>query len=276
MKQLDLKPLVVSAPFGNWISSHEATSTLGTYTLRNRAGRLRWYMAWRILRTLRRHRRIGAWTNSLGLPSPGLASLIWRCESLEHEGAGKLCKDKILSIHGFDEEEWLALLREIVRSEIQPLALELNVSCPNVGELSVPDSLFARAVATGIPVVVKLPPVRWRATFERAWGDGVRAFHACNTLPTPAGGMSGKPLKAVSMDVVKAIKDAAPDAMVIGGGGITSPEDVGDYARAGADRFAVGSVLLNPWHLLFPWARRDFLLGLAARARVAMVQEARS
>lgn len=700
-----LKPLVVSAPFGNWISHPEATSTLGTYTLRNRAGRLRWYMAWRILKTLRRHRRIGAWTNSLGLPSPGLASLIWRCESLEHEGSGKYCKDKVLSIHGFDDGEWQTLIREVVRSELQPLALELNVSCvaantrivtregylkacellsgtmdvlteygvakssgvqqqgirptlrirtatnssirvtqdhrlktldangriewkradelqpgdyllrkkgaggmippdrgetpgfwylvgflygdgsryehgplawsvaenknplipelernlmalgvefsvhtrpasnrngvnrtesetnligscsrisdvlppwkpngkwrtsgvpdslwtqgetqiaaflrgiydtdgcvsingstitlsatrvallkdvqellllfgvvttigivrraptpadspfagssrrsfalrtigpksmmsfrskigflhphkaamlsraiskserrlrdrilgypmatnairgalpvgtfmggtrlndstnatirairhgrtaflsdaklhdvlaridslggdrgkmqhlreyadndwwfdkvtsirhegslmpvydvigsetgsyvssgfvshncPNVGELSVPDWLFARAIATGIPVVVKLPPVRWKATFERALGDGVRAFHACNTLPTPAGGMSGKPLKAVALDVVKAIKDAAPDALVIGGGGITTPEDVDDYAKAGADRFAVGSALLNGWHLLFPWTRRDFLLKLAARA----------
>lgn len=262
-----LKPLVISAPFGNWVSSAEATSTLGTYTLRNRAGRLRWYMAWRILKTLRRHRRLGAWTNSLGLPSPGIASLIWRCERLEHEAREKYCEDKILSIYGFDEQEWQVLIRDIVRSEIQPLALECNASCPHVGRLSVPDWLFSRLVDTGIPVIVKLPPVNWKPVFERARGDGVLAFHACNTLPTPAGGMSGKPLKAVSLDVVKAVKDMAPEALVIGGGGITSPEDVDDYARAGADRFAVGSALLSGWHLLFPWTRRDFLLKLAARAR---------
>lgn len=137
-----------------------------------------------------------------------------------------------------------------------------NVSCPNVGHLSVPEDLFEKAVAQlgQGRVIVKLPPVSWWETFQLAVSSGVRTFHATNTLPVPAGGLSGKALKRVAIDAVKRIKDAHPAVTVIGGGGITTPEDVLDFKRAGADHFAVGSAFLNPLRVL---RRESFLKGLS-------------
>jgi dihydroorotate dehydrogenase len=252
--------VIIGAPFGNYLSTPGVTSTVGTYTLKNRAGFMRWYLFWRILRTLRYHRGLG-WTNKLGLPNPGI-------EHARHKAARNPAwiKDKILSIHGFVDTEWYQLLDHV--KWIKPAAVELNISCPNVGHLSVPADLFTRAIeVTGVPVIVKLPPVRWEETFEAALAAGVHFFHCTNTLPVPAGGLSGKPLKQVSLEVCRRVKTRAPHVSVIGGGGITGPDDVEDYWKAGAGSFSVASALLNPLHLLPLWPFRDaFLFDLVARA----------
>lgn len=260
-----MKPILIGAPFGNYLSSRHAMSTLGTYTLKDRAGNLRWRLLWRIFRTLRWRPGVGGWTNKLGLPNPGVDHLV----RLAHRyGPATLGGDRaygermswglsrIVSLHGFNPEEWYELLRRM--SGLGFFGFELNVSCPNVGHLSVPLDLFEKALAQlgEIRVIVKLPPVSYWETFELAYKSGVRKFHATNTLPVPSGGLSGKALKRVSLDVVKRIKDAHPDITVIGGGGITSPMDVIDYKRAGADHFAVASAFLNPINLL----RRETLL----------------
>jgi len=276
---MKLKRVIVSAPFGNWIEHPLATSTLGTYTVENRAGWRRWWMLWRILWTLRPIPRLGAWVNKLGLPSPGIKSLVdahgqdlksgslrWHIEMMNDpmktpRAPWNGLEDRIVSIHGFDEDEWNVLLGFM--TELRPGWIEMNVSCPNVGELSVPKDLFTRAVATGVPVIVKLPPVRYWETFIAAHDAGVRIFHLTNTLPVPCGGLSGKPLKAVALDVVKRVKDAKRDVTVIGGGGITGPEDVVDYAKAGADHFAVASAFLSLWRKK---SRSDLISTIAGAA----------
>lgn len=257
-----LEPLVISAPFGNYITAPGVTSTAGTFTVADRAGFLRWWLWWRIARTLRPMWAVGGWRNKLGLPNPGLPFL-------RRHGSWKL-PGRLLSIHGFQAGEWdelLAWCRDGAPATMT--GIELNVSCPNVGHLSVPADLFGKAVATGRPVVVKLPPVHWWETFRAAVAAGVRAFHCCNTLPSPAGGISGKPLKPVCLDAVKRIRDEAggDGLLLIGGGGITTESDVADYRSAGADAFAVGTALLKPRYWL-PFARRRLLARLAAAAAI--------
>ena len=177
-----LKPLIISAPFGNYIQPSGATPTLGTFTAAARSGRV-----WRILKTVRYSWRMDAWVNKIGLRNPGIDWLVARIE------AGKIdASDKIVSIHGFTAEDWTKLLGQI--TAIKPLAVELNISCPNVGEMDWPVNLFADAVATGVPVIVKVPPVNYAGIFRQAIEAGVRVFHCCNTLPVPAGGISGQPL----------------------------------------------------------------------------------
>lgn len=246
-----LNRIIVSAPFGNYLSHPSATSTLGTYTVQNRAGFMRWWLIWRVMRTLRRYRKIGAWVNKLGLPNPGL-------EHLKHlllEKPDQWSSDRIVSLHGFEPGEWALLIQEAKHFG----AIELNVSCPNVGELSVPPDLFERAVNSGARVIVKLPPVEYWKTMHRAYDSGVRVFHCTNTLPTPSGGLSGKPLKRISLDVIARIKDARPDVTIIGGGGITDPVDIEDYWKVGARHFAVGSAFLRLGTLL---NRHDFICRL--------------
>jgi len=83
-----LKPLVVSAPFGNYIQPDGCTATLGTFTAASRPGRL-----WRILKTVRYYPRLRAWVNKIGLRNPGIG---W----VENKvAAGKLdLSDKLVSV----------------------------------------------------------------------------------------------------------------------------------------------------------------------------------
>ena len=253
-----LRPLVVSAPFGNYIQPAGCTATLGTFTAAARGGR-----AIQIIRTVRYYPRIRAWVNKIGLRNPGIG---WVERKV---AAGKLdLSDKLVSVHGFEPDDWWRLLDAI--AELRPMGVELNMSCPNVGHINWPEDLFARALATGVPVVAKLPPVNYLQMGEQAHAAGVRAFHACNTLPVPAGGLSGSPLKPVALTAIRDLRaqDWGRDALVIGGGGVRVAADVDDYAAAGADAFAIGTITMNPW-LLVSHARVRPILQAAERSVAA-------
>jgi len=233
-------PLVISAPFGNYIQPHGATPTLGTFTPHRRPGRL-----WRILKTVRYRRKQRAWVNRIGLRNPGIDWLVGRVARGRCE-----VSDKIVSIHRFDAGQWTGLLERIRR--IKPMAVELNMSCPNVGEIDWPPELFASAIGTTVPVIVKLPPVNYEVMVEQAVAAGIRGFHCCNTLPVPAGGMSGRPLKPVSLDCIRDLRGRPFGAglTIIGGGGVYELNDLDDYAQAGADHVALGTKTMNPVYLV--------------------------
>lgn len=237
-----LKPLIISAPFGNYIQPEGATATLGTFTAAARPGRVM-----QILKTVRRYGRIGAWVNKIGLRNPGID---WLAERVR---AGKIpIADKILSIHGFEAGDWWKLLE--IGASLKPLAIEMNMSCPNVGHIDWPPDLFKRAISGGVPIIVKLPPVNYADILAQSVEAGVRTFHCCNTLPVPAGGISGQPLKPVSLQCIRAILAAASPQLrselrIIGGGGIVRPADIDLYAEAGARHFAVATKVFNPVYL---------------------------
>jgi dihydroorotate dehydrogenase len=235
--------LLISAPFGNYIQPRGATATLGTFTAARRPGRV-----WRILKTVRYYRRLGAWVNQIGLRNPGMD---WLAAKVQ---AGKIhLADKIVSVHGFTPDDWWQLLDAI--ASLKPLAVELNMSCPNVGHIDWPPEVFTRAVATQVPVIVKLPPVRYEAMTQQAIAAGVRTFHCCNTLPVPRGGMSGKPLMPLALACIADLKRRHPDLdadgqlTLIGGGGITTVEDVDHYADAGVRHVALGTKVMHPQYL---------------------------
>lgn len=262
------QPLIISAPFGNYIQPKRGcTPTLGTFTNLRRPGRL-----WRIIRTVRYSPSLGAWVNKIGLRNPGIDWLADRAH------AGKInLSDKLVSIHGFDDAEWDRLTT--IAAELKPLGIELNMSCPNVGHINWPPWLFERTLercaaagqstnhkaqstdsdayrrAIGPMVVVKIPPVNYHDMVRQALAAGVRTLHCCNTIPVPAGGVSGKPLKPVAIQCIRDVRSIAStmgvkDLRIIGGGGITIPSDIDDYASAGADHFAVGTKCFNPRTLL--------------------------
>lgn len=237
--------LVISAPFGNYITRDGATSTLGTFTLHNRGGVF--YRAWRMLRTLRRVGRVGGWVNRLGLPNPGLQWL------REKEQCGDIVvKRKIISVHGFTLDQWRTLIHRTV--EMRPAAIELNVSCPNVTqELSDPGRrLLFRLVEEGylkqgceIPFIVKVPPNEAVEVIAEAQRRGIKYFHCFNTIPVAGGGLSGEPLRAVYPEMIRLLKPSMPDTSIIGGGGIEDMLHANRYIKAGTDHVAVGSALLT-------------------------------
>jgi dihydroorotate dehydrogenase len=232
-----LRGLIISAPFGNYIQPEGATPTIGTYTAQRRGGRSAAFG--RALLTVRYYRRLGAWVNRIGLRNPGIDSLATTPKY------GRPTSECLLSVHGFDPADWETLLARTAR--LGPLAVELNVSCPNVGEVSWPAHMFEDAVASGVPVIVKIPPIRYEQMVEDALSAGITWVHATNTLPVPRGGMSGAPLKPLALTVVERLRARyATDVRIIGGGGIRAAADIADYARAGADRFAVGTHAMRP------------------------------
>jgi len=238
-----LRPLIVSAPFGNYIQPAGCTATLGTFTALRRGGVIN--RAWRVLLTVRYYRRMKAWVNRIGLRNPGIDWLVDKCT------AGRVdVSDKLVSIHGFCAEDWYTLLEKT--AALRPLGIELNMSCPNVGHIAWPEDLFARAHATGVPIVVKVPPVNYDTMVEQAVAAGLRTFHCCNTLPNPGGGMSGTPLKHVALQCIQDLrrKPYWGELTVIGGGGIYQPDDVDSYADLGVKHAAVGTKLMNPKYLL--------------------------
>ena len=238
-----LRPLVISAPFGNYVQPAGLTPTVGTFTALRRRGRVQ-----QIVKTVRWYPWKGAWVNRIGLRNPGLAWYAGKVAAGRIDPSGQL-----VSIHGFDDAEWGKLVPEA--AALKPLGMELNMSCPNVGHINWPAELFADAVAAGaahgVGVVVKLPPVNWEQMAAQAVDAGVRAFHCCNTLPVAKGGMSGKPLLPVALGVVRAMRERFGDSLrLIGGGGITGPRDVAAYREAGADHYALGTKVMNPRYLV--------------------------
>lgn len=230
-----MSSLIIGAPFGNYITRDGILSTIGTYTSEYRAGIFK--RIWRVIKTVRYSRKLGGWINKLGLPNPGIDYL-----------RPKDAEGKILSIHGFDDYDWEKVIYKASKFNI--FGLELNPSCPNVTKTKIEESVKAAKYAlkhTHRPVIVKLSPVRWMDFVVPLFDAGITNFHLCNTILCPGGGLSGKTLKQYSLWATAEVKQKYGDKVsIIGGGGITSADDIDDYLNAGATDVAVASMLLNP------------------------------
>lgn len=267
-----LKPFIVSAPFGNYLGQGWATRTLGTFTLHARppgnpteepirGGRL-----WRILKTVRYNPFNRSWRNKIGLRNPGILSLFNNEEISPLLGAGLPKRDyskDIISIHGF-QNEWMGL--GLLAARARPLAIEFNLSCPNVEDVSEPFECFQKGLAgilrvsSDIPTIVKLPPPSYGMEelvekFANPWYLQPDAFHCCNTIPTPKGGISGKVLKPFALRGVRWLREKIPHAIIIGGGGVSCREDAQELFNAGANCVAIASCLFNPLNAFFRMPR---------------------
>lgn len=223
--------LYISAPFGNYYSHPCAISVLGTFTLKHRAGFIKKW--WRVLKTLRPYH--GGWINKLGLPNPGISA------------APKPTNNSVISLHGFDKDEWFRLQHTAYAMGWRKV--ELNLSCPNVTASTIDEAVYAvrSAILFGMDVIAKLGPVKPMQFVRPLSEAGVTKFHLCNTIPTPNGGISGAGLKPFSLWAVEEVRKHYPWAHIIGGGGINNAQDVQDYINAGANDVAIGGGLLNPF-----------------------------
>jgi dihydroorotate dehydrogenase (NAD+) catalytic subunit len=155
-----------------------------------------------------------------------------------------------------------------VISQAEPDLIEVNISCPNVGdEFGTPfaGSVEAAAqvtaavrAATRIPISVKLAPnVPSIARIARAVVEaGADAITAINTMPgmlidgqagqpvlaNRVGGLSGWSLKPVALRCVAEIRQAV-DVPIIGTGGVASGLDAAEMIMVGADAVGVGTAV---------------------------------
>ncbi len=232
--------------------------------------------------------------NSVGLQGPGLEA--WLEDDLPAlAGSGARV---VVSIWGQSVDEYAgaaAMLAQVSGSmgasgavgvsraagSSQPgsaiVAVEVNVSCPNVEDRSRmfahSETATAQVVAAtecGLPRWVKLSPSvpDIAAIAGAALGAGAEGITLTNTLLGLAldletgrpvlgaggGGLSGEVLHPVAVRAVWECRKAFPGAGIIGVGGVASGRDAVEFLMAGADAVQVGTATFRdpraPWKVL--------------------------
>ncbi|CAB4684609.1 MAG: dihydroorotate dehydrogenase [Actinobacteria bacterium] len=202
--------------------------------------------------------------NSIGLQGPGVD------EFLEHDVPWLASKGvrTIVSIAGNDVEEFGRLAARVRRAGDSVIALEVNISCPNVANRGLVFACQAHSAAEVIstvrrnvggafPIFAKLSPdVTDIVEIAQACVDaGATGLSLINTLLgmvintetlTPAlagvtGGLSGPAIRPVAVRAVWQVHAALPKIPLIGMGGILTGEDAFQFILAGASAIAIGT-----------------------------------
>lgn len=196
--------------------------------------------------------------NSIGLQNPGAKNF-----AREIMPKFKELKTKVIvNVFGEKEEDYAEVIKIIEgESENPPDAYELNLSCPNtekggiefgVNPNSVKKILRSCVKATERPIFVKFSPFSeiLPQLVRISKDEGVNVFTLTNTIPAAVfdykvgffkGGLSGYPLKPISLRCVIEVKERFPDAEIIGCGGIYSAEDAFEFILAGAKAIQIGT-----------------------------------
>jgi dihydroorotate dehydrogenase (NAD+) catalytic subunit len=195
--------------------------------------------------------------NSVGLQNIGLKRFFSEVFPLFRERQTPV----IINFFGFTEEDYVRCAEGIGADELI-VALEINLSCPNIKEGGICLGKRAEGVfsiirkvkaVTGLPLIAKLTPEVTdvveiaRAAFE-AGAEGITVF---NTFPAAAvdvermslpirGGLSGPFLKSMALRAVADITSAVP-VPVIGTGGVMDDRDALAFLMAGATAVQVGT-----------------------------------
>jgi dihydroorotate dehydrogenase (NAD+) catalytic subunit len=206
----------------------------------------------------------GGMLNSVGLAGPGVdAWIATDLPALEARGARV-----IASIWGRSVDDYAAAAAPLKRVADRLVAVEVNLSCPNVESRS---DVFAHASAPTaaaigcvvdalpgtLPVFAKLSPnVTDIVEIARAALDaGATGLTLINTvmglaidadrrrpkLGAGGGGLSGAPIKAIALRAVWEVARALPGTSIIGTGGVASGVDAVEMLLAGASAVGVGT-----------------------------------
>ncbi len=199
--------------------------------------------------------------NAVGLQGPGLRH--W----LEHElpallstGAAVVC-----SIWGRSVEEYRAAAELLADAPSDVVAVEVNLSCPNLegrGGIFAHDAELSAAVVDatagcGRPRWAKLSPNTDRlADVAAAVSDaGAEAVTLINTvlamvidpatmrpvLGNGGGGLSGRAIHPVAVRAVHDVRTALPEIPIVGVGGVASGWDAAELMAVGAHAVQVGT-----------------------------------
>ncbi len=230
-----------------------------------------------VTKTVTRHARAGnppprvvetpsGMLNSIGIENPGLEGFL----EIKVPILRRLPCAVVVSVEGEDVREFCELVEGVSGSGVAH-AIEVNISCPNVGPHGLrysTDADMAREVMTAIrplttlPLIAKLTPNVTRIAEIAAACEscGADAVSLVNTfvgmavdsvtgkpiLGTVLGGLSGPAIKPLALakawEVVQAV-----DIPVVGMGGITHPRDALEFLLVGSTAVQVGTALFaNP------------------------------
>ena len=208
---------------------------------------------------------LGGMINAVGIPSVGIEAFMTQ-ELPRFDAIGA---PVVLSLSGHAPEHYYESA-EIVADDQRVGAIELNLSCPNVGTglpFSAGGAIVEEIVSgvrkrTKLPLYVKLSPnvSDIRETARAAELSGADAVTVANTyramkidiktgkpvLGNISGGMSGPAIKPQTMFLVYQASGAV-SIPVIACGGIATWQDAAEYIMAGASAVQVGCVnFVNP------------------------------
>ncbi len=233
----------------------------------------------------------GGMINSVGLQGPGVAA--WAAEQLPAlRSAGVRV---VASIWGRTVEEYRRAAELLAPHRADILAVEVNVSCPNLDD---GEHLFARApsstaaaveasAAAGVPLWAKLSLVAPDIVpVARAARDaGAAAVTLINTVPgmvididrrrpalgAGAGGVSGPAIRPLAVRAVWDCHAALPDLPILAVGGVARGNDAVQMLMAGATAVQVGTATFASPRAaprvcaeLAAWCRRNGVTAITA------------
>ncbi len=211
--------------------------------------------------------------NSIGLENPGVDALVEDFLPLLERVPFRV----VVSIHGESEDDVGYMVDAIRRGGRDVVdAVELNLSCPNVGRRRMEEEGYERVSrlvdvvsSAGFPIWVKMGPqaVLDLDLLSVVDSGGVDAVVVANTYRASVvdwrsgdvifergyGGLSGPAVKPLTMYRVLQAREHI-SASIVACGGVSRPEDVIEYMWAGASAVQVGTAfLVSPFDVLgFP------------------------
>ncbi len=199
--------------------------------------------------------------NAVGLQGPGVTQwLADELPALVRTGARV-----VVSIWGRSVDDYRQAAEQLADAPAQVVAVEVNLSCPNLEgrrgifahDADLSAEVIAATAAAGRPRWAKLSPNTDRVVEVAAavHAAGAEAVTLVNTLlgmvldpgtgrpvlGAGGGGYSGRPVHAVAVRTVYDVHAALPDLPIVGVGGISSGWDAAEMLLAGACAAQVGT-----------------------------------
>jgi dihydroorotate dehydrogenase (NAD+) catalytic subunit len=210
------------------------------------------------------HEATAGMLNSVGLQGPGVRA--W----LEHELPSLLATSArvVASIWGRSVEDFEAAAKLLAGAPASVVAIEVNLSCPNLdggrhlfaqSEVATAEVIGAVVAALDRPVWAKLTAsVTSITAIARAAVDaGAEALTLVNTMLGMAidvetrryrlgsgaggGGLSGPAIHPIAVRAVHDVHASMPSTPIVGVGGVTSGVDAVELLLAGASAVQVGT-----------------------------------
>lgn len=217
---------------------------------------------------VRVHQTPSGMINSVGLQGEGVESwLEHELPDLERTGA-----TVIASIWGRSVQDYEIAANLLANAPSSVVAVEVNISCPNTekgNELfahspEMTAAVLAATEACGRPRWAKLSPnigPGLPAIADAAVRGGASAVTVSNTyfglsidpisrkprlgsatgLPGRPGGVSGPAIHPLAVKAVADVHAAMPDLPIVAAGGVSSVEDIVEFALVGANAIQVGT-----------------------------------
>ncbi len=199
--------------------------------------------------------------NSVGLQNPGVSA--W----LEHELPPLVASGArvVASIWGFTVEAYAEAARLLADAPAAVVAVEVNLSCPNVESRrhmfahspAATAEVVSATAAVGRPRWAKLSPnvtdlAEIAASALDAGADAVTLINTVMGLAIDpdtrrarlgnfGGGLSGAAIHPVAVRAVHDVHEARPDAPIVAVGGARTAEDVVEFLLAGASAVQIGT-----------------------------------